>query len=183
MINNRGLSLIEVIVAVAVVGIVSTTAFLGNDFLTKHQIRSASREFYARLQALRQAAMTKGTANTSIGHGLRFTSNSSYTIFEFLDVDNDYAYDGVAEEAGSSASDLPAGMTVKIKPAVDPTTRPLFYDKRGLSRDENWSAVSGRTYIFAHPKADTPTCVTVSTVRIREGLWDEGEVPPKCIIQ
>ena len=182
MINDRGFSLIELLVAVAVAGILSSIAFLGNDFLAKHRVKSASREFYSHLQALRQDAMIKGTANTSIGHGLRFTSNTSYSTFEFLDVDNDYEYDGVAEESGASARDLPAGMEVTIDNAGDPTTNPLLFDKRGLSRSADWSTTAaGRSYVFHHPIVSTPACVTVSLVRIREGIWDEGAAA--CNIQ
>ncbi len=189
MSNSRGFTLVELIVTVAVAGTLAVTAYLGNDFLVKHRIRSASRDFYATLQTLRQDAMSKSTANTSIGHGLRFNSPTSYTIFEFLDADNDYEYDA-GEEAGAGSRKFPDGMVVRIKDGTDlkdPTHadvaafNPLIFDRRGLTRGATWSSAAGRTYVFEHPIVAQSTCVTISLVRIREGLWDQGATD--CVIQ
>ncbi len=179
MSDNNGFTLVEVMIVITVIGIMSVIAMLGSDFLTKHRVRSASRGFYADLQALRQNAMSSGTANTSIGRGLKFTSANSFSTFEFLDLNSNYTYDGVAEENSVSVNTLPGGMTVTLGAAGDPTATPLLFDRRGLGRSDNWSTVGGRTYVFRHPLANPPACVTISLVRIREGTWDGGT----CIFQ
>lgn len=182
-IDSKGYSLVEVLVVVALVGVIATIATMGSDFVQKHRLTAASRELLGDLQKIRQDAMTRSNpalGANSRGFGIRFSSNTTYTTFEFNDCTGDFIYDangcaGNREEAGTSQKTLPSSVTVTIGDAGDPTGNILIYDRRGMARDNNnWNAVGGggRTYVLRRAGVAEVRCVTVTPVRIREGRWD-----------
>lgn len=181
-IDNKGFSLIEILVVVALFGVVATIATMGSDFVQKHRLTAASRELLGDLQKIRQDAMTRSDpalGADSRGFGIRFGSNTTYTTFEFNDCSMNFIYDangcaGNREEAGTSQKTLPSSITVTIRDTVDPPRDILIYDKRGMARDNNWGLVGagGITYVLRRAGVAEERCVTVTPVRIREGRWD-----------
>lgn len=169
--SEGGFSLIEMLIVLAIIGIVAAIATMNSDFVQRHQLTAASRGLYSDLQKIRQDALTRGSVANSRGFGLRFASNTTYSTFEFNDADGDYTYDGTGEESGAAQKTL-SSVTVTIGAAGDPTNNVLIYDKRGMTRAVNWSSAGGRTYVLRATRVSQARCVSVSTVRIREGLWN-----------
>ena len=169
--SESGFSLIEVLIVIALIGIVAAIATMNSDFVQRHQLTAASRGLYSDLQKIRQDALTRGSVANSRGFGIRFASNTSYSTFEFNDADGDFTYDGTGEESGAAQKTL-SSVAVTIGDAGDPTNNVLIYDKRGMTRAVNWSSAGGRTYVLRATRVSQARCVSVSTVRIREGVWN-----------
>jgi prepilin-type N-terminal cleavage/methylation domain-containing protein len=179
--EKKGFSLIELLTVVAIMGIIVSVAPLGSEFIYSHRLHAASRELYSDLLAMRFAAMTQGSSSNSHGFGIRFLSESKYTVFEFVEPavpvspDCSFHWDALAEEVESYQKELPTGVTVSVGAAQ---TTPvgnanlLLYDKHGMARTWNWSSVAGFTYRLHHPKVGHDRCVVISAARIREGGWD-----------
>lgn len=108
-----GFTLVELIIAVAVIGIVSTYA------LTDY--RAAQRRADVRLQAYALAATLRQAQNYSLGAyehngavptggwGVRTINASSYAFF--ADVNGNYLYDGGAEAVSNGTKTLPGTVT------------------------------------------------------------------------
>ncbi len=172
--NQKGMSLIELMVVVAIFGVMLIMASFGADFLQNHRLSSSSKQFLGDLLEVRKDALTRTSTTTSKGFGIRFASNTSYVMFEFDSAD--FGYDGTTEEISIKTKSLPDAVTVTVGASGDPTQPPnhlWIYDKRGLMRDENWLKASDRTYVLRIPGASSdPRCVNVTQVMIREGIWN-----------
>lgn len=170
--SERGFSLMEMLIVIALIGTVASILIMNSGFVQRQQLTAASRGLYSDLQKIRQDALTRGSVANSRGFGIRFASNASYSIFEFNDADGDFTYDGAGEESGAVQKTL-SSVTITIGAAGDPTNNILIYDKRGMTRTVNWSSAGGRTYVLrATGGVSQARCVSVSTVRIREGVWN-----------
>ena len=184
--NQRGVTLIELMVVVVVITISMLIGMQGIEFYQRYQLQAASRQLFSAIEKIRQDALTKrttvnpvsGTAVTSRGFGLRLVAGGNgYTTFEFNDVDNDFVYDGAVEEYAPNRSTADDGPRFsKSITLTSNVSGPLFYDERGLSRGETWG-FGNRTYTLSHSNAGIQPlrCVVVSNIRAREGVWNAGD--------
>jgi len=170
--DKKGVTFIELMVVLAIIGIAVTLATMGSDTVRKHRLTAASRGLLGDLQKIRQDAMTRVSGANSRGHGIRFTSSNSYTIFEFSDINNNFVYDDTGEETAGRSEALPTSSTVTIGNATNPTGDVLIYDKRGMARDSAWSQVTSKTYVLRLTGVTEVRCILIEAVRIREGTWD-----------
>lgn len=181
--DQRGFTLIEVLTVVAIIGILISIASVGWDILRRQNLSSATTELLADLQAVRLNAMTQSTGSNSRGFGLRFLTNGSYKVFEFVDNGTTaFTYQGTSEESGGYSNVLPDNITVSIGASGSPINlnsgvdeEVLLYDKRGITRTYNWSSFGSRTYVLHHSNLAQAKCIAISTVRIREGRWDGSD--------
>ena len=118
--NQHGVTLAEVIVVLAILGIMLGISTMGVEFYQAHQVRSASRQLLGAIERVRQDALTKRTTVpppgvvVSRGFGLRLTANG-YVTFEFNDLDNDGSYDDGAEErAPVNGPSFPTSIRVAV---------------------------------------------------------------------
>jgi prepilin-type N-terminal cleavage/methylation domain-containing protein len=177
LIRQDGVTLVELVVVIAIVGVLVSIASLGLNVWHKSRLGAATAELLADMQTVRMNALTESSNLATRGFGLRFMTDDSYKIFEFVDSGaTDFNYEGVSEEVGGYEKTLGAGLTVTLGASGDPTgtTKAVLYDKRGLGRSFNWSTVSGNTYVLRHPNVDRARCITFSAVRIREGVWNDS---------
>lgn len=174
--NEKGFSLTELLIVVAIMSIVASIAIWGSSSIKNYRLTSASKQLYGDLQKIRVDAMTKSNPSlaNSRGFGIRFSSNTAYTTFEFNDGDTDFTYDGTGEESNTKQFTLPNGVTVTVGDAASPTgnTNIRIYDKKGMMRTDSWSSATGITYVLRLTGVSQVRCVSISTVRIREGVWD-----------
>lgn len=173
--EDRGVTLIELLVVIALIAIVTAIASLNSDFIKTNRVSAATRTLLADLQTTRLDAMTKGTAANSRGYGIVFDSGSGYTLFEFNDVNTDYAYAGAGEQAGARSRTLSNGVTVTTQAGTSPAGDVLIYDRRGLVRNNTWATLAtNRIYLLTMPGASQTKCIQIEATRIREGIWSGG---------
>lgn len=180
---QAGFSIVELLVVIVLLAVLATIGTMSLDGWHKSRLASASAELLADLQTVRMNALTTSSPPPaqSRGFGLRFLSNTSYTVFEFIG-DGDVLYEGLTEENNGRQKIVPNGITIEsgtsgtplinLNGGIDESV--LIYDKRGIGRKYNWSSVSARTFVVRHAKLDQARCVSVSSVRIREGMWDDA---------
>lgn len=178
--NSNGFTLIETMITIAIISILVMMATSGADYIQAQKLTSTTREFLADLQQMRQNALTKrSTAVNSRGFGVRFNSNTTYTLFEFNDANGNFAYDA-GEESGATQKNLqslPGSMassvTVTIGAAGDPTGAVLLYDKHGMPRTTAWGIAGSTTYVLKLASGSIQSsCVLLNQVRVREGRWN-----------
>lgn len=188
--GEMGFTLVEILVAIAIFGILVTLSYSGMEYVRKHRLQSASRELLSDLQRIRQDAITRSTQNKSggtvngRGFGIRFDSNASYQLFEFDDCNDSFSYNAntcpgppanpsAREEIGNRSKSLSSGITATIGASTSPDsdTHIVLFDRNGIPRQPNWSFV-GKTYVLRLAGVDPPRCVSISNVRIREGTWN-----------
>lgn len=183
--SEKGFSLVELLIVIALVAIVATIALWGSQSVKGHRLTAASKQLYGDLQKIRVDAMTKSPSGaTSRGFGIRFTSNSAYTAFEFNDTNGDFTYAGTGEEANTKDIVLTNGITVTLQDATSTptgTNNVLIFNKQGLAKNYQWSQ-GNRTYVIQLSGVSQIRCVTLDDVRIREGVWNAAS-NPQCTIQ
>jgi prepilin-type N-terminal cleavage/methylation domain-containing protein len=170
--GERGFSLIEILVVLAIIGVLLAIAGLGSDAVERQRVAGATRELLADLQRVRQDAITRSSGATSRGAGIRFASATSYSTFEFADVDVDYVYDGTAEELAGSVRTkaLSGGLLLTLG---DPTKTVIIFDKQGMARETDWAFVPGAGLQFVVQSSRLPAlakCIVLHQGRIREGV-------------
>jgi prepilin-type N-terminal cleavage/methylation domain-containing protein len=185
--NEKGITLIEILVVLAIIAIVATLMAVGPEFSGTDRIRTASRELLSDLQWARQAAMTQGPGGTVPqlrGFGIRFESTNIYRIFRFNDTNTNFIYDAGEErsitdgEASPRQRDLYSTIQLMINSGgtpVSPNNDVLLFDRQGMPRQSNWS-FSQITFVIQNPNnpGAQAKCVTVTFNRIREGVWSSG---------
>ena len=182
----KGVTLIELVVVLAIVTIIAALAAIGPGFISTEKVRNATKELLADFQLMRHYAMIQGpdaTASDLRGYGIRFESKNRYRLFRFNDSNQNFSYDGAAEESpltsGETAvrqRDIPAPLDLKMKSGgalVDPGNAIVIFDHLGMPRQANFG-VQQMSIVIQHPDMGevAKQCVTVSYNRIREGEWD-----------
>lgn len=172
--DKKGITLVEVVIVVAIIAILASLAAVGPGFVRNENISRVSREFLGDLQRARQDAMTRSTGANSLGFGIRLASSTSYTIFEFNDINTNFQYDGAGEEANTTTRNLTSSIVIQINNS--PEYNVLIYDKLGIParfKVTGERALGNMTLVIRHQSESArDKCVTVSFNRIREGLWD-----------
>lgn len=175
--NEKGMTLAELLVVLAVIAILAGLAFVGPEFIRSERITGHSRELLADLLRARLDAMVRSAAANSMGFGIRFVDNSSYTIFEFDDCSENSAYDvngcaGDREEANTTSKTLSTSYELLVNGAT-PNNNILIFDKLGIPRDNSWALWNG-TLRIKHQTDSTllGRCISISLTRIREGVWN-----------
>ena len=180
--GQRGMTLIEAMVVVAIIGIITLIGTQGMTFYQRYELQSATRQLLGAIEKIRQDAMTKRTPPQMVptvirsrGFGIRIVPGgagapSGYTTFEFNDTNDDFTYDGTGEEYAPNRPAVDDGPRFSSSITVTPAGV-LLYDERGMSRMENW-LFGGRTYILTHANVTPSRCVVVTNIRVREGVWN-----------
>lgn len=172
--SKTGFTLIEIMIIITIVGVLVGVAAvnLGRD-VKRARLKEAIAQFHSDLKKCRVDAMSSMNDPKSRGYGFKFTSATTYELFEFKDNNDDYTYiDG--EEVNTPPNTprevtLPNGVQARIDSGT--LTTPLIFDRRGWLRSASWASANGATYIFELADAKA-LCVVLSTSRIRQGSWN-----------
>ncbi|MEK6698009.1 MAG: prepilin-type N-terminal cleavage/methylation domain-containing protein [Nitrospirota bacterium] len=186
--TERGMSLIELLTVIVIIAIMAGFVSVSKDLIRRERVASITRELYADLQRARLDSMTKD----SQGFGVRFESSNAYTIFQFNDCNGDYNYDsntcagGGREEIPLMTKNMPSSVELKkTNPSTDCDNKVLIFDRFGLPRRDTGGLGMMTIVVKNEPDSGLIKCVSVSTNRIREGLWgwDKKERRDTCIEQ
>jgi len=182
----KGVTMIELVIVLALITILAALAAIGTGFTSTEKVRNASNELLADLQLMRQYAMMKGpdpAVSALRGYGVRFESKHRYSLFRFNDSNQNFLYDGAAEESPMTSGELSVRqrdilmpLDLKVKRGgglADPDNDILIFDHLGMPRQANLG-VQQMSIILQHTDMDEvpKQCVTVSFNRIREGEWN-----------
>ena len=170
MSRESGLTLLELMIVLTIITILAGLAFLGPGLVQRDRLAEASRTLLADFHNARNNAMTRHSNANSWGFGIRFDSNRSYVVFEFIDLNGNYRYDDPVEELNPRGVTLSSPISITLNAATDPTGEVFIFDRRGILRNIDLSSATGRTYVLRSPNA-APRCLSVGMVRIREGGW------------
>jgi prepilin-type N-terminal cleavage/methylation domain-containing protein len=161
--NNRGLTMVEVMIVVAILGflaIVSGLSFRG--WVAKYKVEDETKRFYADLSDVRARAMQKKRATF-----VDLSSTTSYRTFE----DSAPAPDG---DGNLNAGDLLVADSATIwsgglpYPIDNPTlggVTQVRFDKEGLANVPV-------TIWFTSSLSPDYDCINISTTRIRMGRFN-----------
>jgi Tfp pilus assembly protein FimT len=182
--NNKGTTLVELSIVLAVIVIVGAIVATGHGFLSADRVKSASRELFGDLQWIKHSSVTQGpdaTVPRLMGFGIRLESARTYRLFRFNDINSNFQYDGSAEEAflqgETSVKEkiIPLPLEMQIKSSgnlVAPQNTILLFDHLGIPRGDKLG-FQQRTIVIHNPDNDIlKKCISISFNRIREGQWD-----------
>jgi prepilin-type N-terminal cleavage/methylation domain-containing protein len=184
--QSKGVTLIELVVVLAIAAILAALAAIGPGFISTEKVRNTTKELLADFQLMRNYAMMQGpdaVASDLRGYGIRFESKNRYRLFRFNDSNQNFSYDGAAEEAPLTSAEsaarqrnIPAPLDLQVKRGgslADPEDAIVIFDHLGMPRQANLG-VQQMSIVIHNPAMGevAKQCVTVSYNRIREGEWD-----------
>lgn len=184
--GQNGFTLLELLIVLVIAAVLMGIAMLSYDFVLREQVKSASKELFADLQAARTNAATKGPTNATSfggnispnrrGFGIRFASQTSYVSFDFNDANENFQYDGVAEEVATDTKKLlPRRLWIQAGGAlVAPANTVVIFDRFGSPRQLDWSMLP-TPFTIAIDNSSLPTykkCIRIWPNSIREGNWN-----------
>jgi type II secretory pathway pseudopilin PulG len=171
-IGMRGVTLMELLVIILIMAVMAGFVSLSADMIRRERVASAARILYADLQKARLDAMTLDGA----GFGIRIESPNSYVMFKFADCNGDYAYEpascmsGISEEVQAENRTLDSSLQLRRTGSMSSDVR--IFDRFGIPRAANWGMGNVTFIVESVPDAGLAKCVSVSTNRIREGVWN-----------
>jgi len=184
--QSKGVTLIELVVVLAIVTLLAALAAIGPGFISTEKIRNTTKELLADFQLMRNYAMMQGrdaAASDLRGYGIRFESKNRYRLFRFNDRNQNFSYDGAAEESPLTSGEtavrqrnIPAPLDLQVKSGgglADPENAIVIFDHLGMPRQANLGFQQMSIVIHNPAMGEVAKqCVTVSYNRIREGEWD-----------
>lgn len=178
--DQKGFSLIELLVAIAIIAVMVGIASLGYDFVVRERHSSATKEILADLLKTRMDSLVTGpTATTGSspnlrGFGVRFNTPSSYTIFAFNDANVDFTY-SPSEEVNTLLRTVASSTRLEL--SNNPDYKILMYDRMGLptrvnAAGERLSGSHSMTILVRDIQSTKVKCINIGVNSIREGAWD-----------
>ena len=175
--NQKGFSLIELMVVVAIIGIMASLAYVGMEFIEKERVKSATRQLLADIQKARVDSLTSTPASDAIqGHGIRFSAGS-YTIFTFDEDElstKDFNYSGQTEESNPRDVSLSASLALSWSDPNDAIV--LIYNRFGFPKryksdgsDSFTLSANAMDISITSTGSDLTKCIKVTENSIREG--------------
>jgi len=174
--NNKGFTLLEVLVVVLLLTVLSGIASLSMHFVRRARLSNAAAQLVADLQRARLHAMTRGGK----GVGIRLESSQSYVIFGFKDCNDDYTYDtdtcaGKREEEILMEKKLPDSVVMtKTNPVKNVSNDVRIFDRFGGPRKASWGMGMITIVLKSQPDVGLIKCIVISGNRIREGFWGKS---------
>ena len=180
--NNKGVTLIELMVVVAIIAILVGMAALSMDFIRGERATSATRELLADLQKARVDALTTGPSTTAgntpqlRGFGVRFASTTSYTTFAFNDSNDNAAYSGTGEEINAATRSVSSNLSIQLSVHTDYPI--IIFDRFGFPTSCKTdgtvlSDTDGTRIILVREITTNKTkCIRITTNTVREGAWN-----------
>jgi prepilin-type N-terminal cleavage/methylation domain-containing protein len=173
--SEYGVTLIELIVVVSLIGIMTVIAITGFDYITRQRVSSATAELVADIQQKRVEALTANqSGSTSMGSGIRFVPPTSYVLFTWNDNNTDFAYSGVSEEASVATRTIPSNLSLQISASPgDPLYSVLIYNKMGVPiryKADGSSIAGDLVLVISDGTANNAKCITVGTNSIWGGI-------------
>lgn len=159
--KNDGITLIELIIAVSIVGILAAAfAFEFQGWMGTYKVESQIKEMYVDLLNARTRAMQKNRLNFV---DLPVTQPKRYTIYE----DTNTAPDGNGTlETGSDTQMLQKNINYTIVPALALGARQFNFNKNGIISH------NGSIRLTSTATSDYD-CIVLFTTRINLGKWEE----------
>lgn len=166
--NNRGLTLVELIVVISVIAaLAAALGFSYVDWMGKYKVEKATKELYADLMNVRCMAMTRNCDHfvdfnfpaPPAGHG-------TYRIAEDTDGDceGDADADGIINAAGQTF--LPS-FPKTVEYPITFASRIINFDKKGIVQPRG-QAIGGTICFFTDNDPDYD-CIVISQTRIIMG--------------
>ena len=174
--NNRGVTLLELIVVISVVGILaSVLGFSYVDWMGKYKVEKATKELYADLMNVRCMAMMRNS-----NHFVDFNfpappaGYGTYRIAEDTngDCEGDDNADGIIDASGHTF--LPSfPKTVEYPITNNFIGRIINFDKRGIVQPRGKAL--GGTICFFTDKDPDYDCIVISPTRIIMGKLTQAK--------